>query len=156
VVWWILERSTLGFRLKAVGANQFAARTAGMNVANTFLVTMLIAGALSGLAGASQALGTNTQMTNDIDAGIGFDAITVALLGRATPGGTVLAGLLFGALHAGGTQLQAVSGTPNEVVQIVQSLIVLFLAAPALIRAIYRLKGTGAGVGAGLAKGWSG
>jgi general nucleoside transport system permease protein len=156
LVWWILERSTLGFRLKAVGANQFAARTAGMNVANTFLVTMLIAGALSGLAGASQALGTNTQMTNDIDAGIGFDAITVALLGRATPGGTVLAGLLFGALHAGGTQLQAVSGTPNEVVQIVQSLIVLFLAAPALIRAIYRLKGTGAGVGAGLAKGWSG
>jgi general nucleoside transport system permease protein len=154
--WWILERSTLGFRLKAVGANQFAARTAGMNVNNTFLVTMLIAGALCGLAGASQALGTNTQITNDIDAGIGFDAITVALLGRARPGGIVLAGILFGALHAGGTQLQAVTGTPIEIVQIIQSLVVLFLAAPALIRGIYRLRGTSAGVGSELSKGWNG
>jgi ABC-type uncharacterized transport system permease subunit len=156
-VWWILERSTLGFRLKAVGANQFAARTAGMNVDNTYLVAMLLAGALCGLAGVSQILGTNAQITGDIDAGIGFDAITVALLGRAKPGGVVLAGLLFGALHAGGTQMESVTGTPIELVQVIQSLVVLFLAAPSLIRAIYRLRGrTTAGVGATLAKGWNG
>ncbi len=155
-IWWLLERSTLGFRLRAVGANQFASRTAGMSVNNTFLVTMLLAGALCGLAGVSQILGTNTQITGDIDAGIGFDAITVALLGRAKPGAIVLAGLLFGALHAGGTQMQAATGTPIELVTVIQSLVVLFLAAPALIRSLYHLRGTGSGVGAMLAKGWNG
>jgi simple sugar transport system permease protein len=155
-VWWLLSRSTLGFRLKAVGANQFAARTAGMSVERSYLTVMLIAGALAGLAGVTQILGTNTQITGDIDAGIGFDAITVALLGRANPGGMVLAGLLFGALHAGGTQMQSSTGTPIDLVQVIQSLIVLFIAAPAVIRAIFRLRTSGEGVGQQLAKGWNG
>jgi ABC-type uncharacterized transport system permease subunit len=155
-IWWLLERSTVGFRLKAVGANQFAARTAGMNVERSFLVVMLVAGALAGLAGACQSLGTNTQITQDIDAGIGFDAITVALLGRARPGGIVLAGLLFGALHAGGVQMQSATGTPIDLVQVIQSLVVLFIAAPAVIRAIFRLRASGVGVGQELAKGWNG
>jgi simple sugar transport system permease protein len=115
---------------------------------------MLIAGALAGLAGVSQILGTNTQITNDIDAGIGFDAITVALLGRANPVGTVFAGLLFGALHAGGNNMQTY--TPIDLVQVIQSLIVLFIAAPAVIRAIFRLKARTGGVGGELAKGWNG
>ena len=102
---------------------------------------MLIAGALCGLAGVSQILGTNSQLTGDIDAGIGFDAITVALLGRANPKGIIAAGLLFGALHAGGTQMQSATGTPIDLVQVIQSLIVLFIAAPMLVRAMFRLKG---------------
>ena len=155
-IWWLLERSTLGFRLRAVGANQFASRTAGMNVEQSLVVVMVIAGALCGLAGACQILGTNSQITNDIDAGIGFDAITVALLGRAKPGGIVLAGLLFGALRAGGVQLQSATGTPIDLVLVIQSLIVLFIAAPAVIRAIFRLKESGSGVGQNLAKGWNG
>jgi general nucleoside transport system permease protein len=155
-VWWLMERSTLGFRLKAVGANQFAARTAGMNVENSYITVMLIAGALAGLAGVSQILGTNTQITGDIDAGIGFDAITVALLGRANPKGIVAAGLLFGALHAGGTQMQSATGTPIDLVQIIQSLIVLFIAAPMLIRMVFRLKGPSSVGGGQLAKGWNG
>ncbi|RLV49993.1 ABC transporter permease [Nocardioides mangrovicus] len=155
-VWWLLERSVLGFRLKAVGANQFASRTAGMDVGRSIIVVMVVAGALAGLAGACQAVGTNTQITQDIDAGIGFDAITVALLGRAKPGGIVWAGLLFGALHAGGVQLQSVTGTPIDLVQVIQSLIVLFIAAPAVVRAIFRIKASGAGVGQALAKGWNG
>jgi simple sugar transport system permease protein len=154
---WLLNRSTLGFRLKAVGANQYASRTAGMSVEGSYITVMLIAGALCGLAGVSQILGTNSQLTGDIDAGIGFDAITVALLGRANAKGIVAAGLLFGALHAGGTQMQSATGTPIDLVQVIQSLIVLFIAAPMLIRAIFRLKGTAAGVGGGeLAKGWNG
>jgi simple sugar transport system permease protein len=154
--WWLMSRSTLGFQLRAVGANQFAARTAGMSVERSYIIVMLLAGALSGLAGVTQILGTNPAITQDIDAGIGFDAITVALLGRATPVGTVLAGLLFGALRAGGIQIQSATGTPVDLVQVIQALIVLFIAAPGVIRAIFRLRGTGGAVGADLAKGWNG
>ena len=155
--WWLLTRSTLGFRLRAVGANQFAARTAGMNVAGSYVTVMLIAGALSGLAGSAQALGgNNVAITGDVDASIGFDAITVALLGRASPGGTVLAGILFGALRAGAVRMQAETGMPTEIVQVIQSVIVLFIAAPALIRAIFRLRESGGGGVGGLAKGWNG
>jgi simple sugar transport system permease protein len=152
--WWLLKYSRLGFRLRAVGANPFAARTAGMNVERSYTTVMLISGALAGLAGVSQILGTNNQITGDIDAGIGFDAITVALLGRANPVGIVFAGLLFGGLHAGGSQMQTY--TPIDLVQVIQALIVLFIAAPAVIRAIFRLKGSSGGVGAELAKGWNG
>jgi ABC-type uncharacterized transport system permease subunit len=142
---WLLKHSTLGFRLRAVGANQHASRTAGMNVEGSYVTVMLIAGALAGLAGVSQILGT------------GFDAITVALLGRAQAGGMVAAGLLFGALHAGGTQMQSATGTPIDLVQVIQSLVVLFIAAPTLIRAIYRLRlPTGGASAASLAKGWNG
>jgi len=156
VIYWLIEKSTLGFRLRAVGANQFAARTAGMSVENSYITVMLIAGALCGLAGVSQILGTNSQLTGDIDAGIGFDAITVALLGRANPKGIVAAGLLFGALHAGGTQMQSATGTPIDLVQVIQSLIVLFIAAPMLVRVMFRLKGPSSVVGGQLAKGWNG
>ena len=153
---WLLNRSTLGFRLRAVGANQFAARTAGMSVERSFVTVMVIAGALAGLAGCCQILGTNSAITGDIDAGIGFDAITVALLGRAKPWPTVLAAILFGALHAGGTQMQSSTGTPVELAQIIQSLIVLFIAAPALIRTVFRIKEARGGANALLAKGWNG
>jgi general nucleoside transport system permease protein len=155
-VHWLLTRSTLGFQLRAVGANQFAARTAGMSVERSYVVVMLLAGGLCGLAGVSQILGTNSAITQDIDAGIGFDAITVALLGRGKAGGIVWAGLLFGALHAGGVQMQSATGTPIDLVVVIQSLIVLFIAAPTLVRVIFRIKATPGGVGQQLAKGWNG
>ena len=140
VVWWLLNRSSLGFRIRAVGENPAAARTAGIDVGRTYTVVMLIAGALVGLAGANQVLGTVTSgITVDLDAGIGFDAITVALLGRSRPIGIMWAGLLFGAFKAGGFSMQASEGIPVDIVLVVQSLIVLFIAAPALIRAIFRL-----------------
>ncbi|MDQ1484690.1 MAG: ral nucleoside transport system permease protein, partial [Actinomycetota bacterium] len=116
VVHWLLTRGTLGFRLRAVGANQNAARTAGMDVGRNYLIAMVIAGALAGLAGVSQILGTNTAITQDIDAGIGFTGITVALLGRAQPWPTVLAGMLFGAFQAGGVTMQTKTGTPIDLV----------------------------------------
>ncbi|MEX0428837.1 ABC transporter permease [Nocardioides sp. DS6] len=152
--WWLMKYSRLGFRLRAVGANPLAAKTAGMNVERSYLAVMLLSGAFFGLAGVSQILGTNDALTNDVDAGVGFDAITVALLGRANPVGTVVAGLLFGALHAGSANMQQY--TPIDLVQVVQGLIVLFIAAPAAIRAIFRIKARGASTGAELAKGWNG
>ncbi len=156
--WWLLTRSTLGFSLRAIGANQAAARTAGMSPERGFIVVMLISGGLAGLVGCSQILGTlPTGMANDIDGGFGFDAITVALLGRAQPGGTVMAGLLFGAFKAGGVAMNS-AGTPSDLVTVIEAVMVLFIAAPSLVRTIFRLKeGAGGGVGIGqMAKGWNG
>jgi ABC-type uncharacterized transport system permease subunit len=136
-VWWLLSRSTLGYRIRAVGENPHAARASGINVGRTYTVVMMLAGALLGLAGVNQVLGTVTSgVSVDIDAGIGFDAITVALLGRSKPLGTVLAGLLFGALHAGGLAMQSVAQTPLTLTTVLQALIVLFVAAPALVTTV--------------------
>ncbi|WP_431246803.1 ABC transporter permease [Leifsonia xyli] len=138
--WWLINRSGLGFRFRAVGENPSAARVAGINVKNIYIYAMLIAGGLVGLAGASQALGVFPQgISSGVDAGIGFDAITVALLGRSRPWGVFIAGLLFGALKAGGYTIQAANDIPIDIVLILQSLIVLFVAAPPLVRAIFRL-----------------
>jgi simple sugar transport system permease protein len=135
IVWWILNRSSLGFRIRAVGENPAAARSSGIDVGRTYTVVMLISGALVGLAGANQVLGTVTSgIGTDLDAGIGFDAITVALLGRSKPIGIMWAGLLFGAFKAGGFAMQASQNIPVDIV-----LIVLFIAAPPLVRAIFRL-----------------
>jgi len=140
VVWWILSRSSLGFKFRAVGENPHAARVAGINVPSIYIIGMLIAGALVGLAGVNQVLGTiTTGFSADIDAGIGFDAITVALLGRSTPWGTFAAGILFGAFKAGGFSMQAAQGVPIEIITVVQALIVLFIAAPPLVRTIFFL-----------------
>ena len=139
-VWWLLNRSSAGFSFRAVGENPKAARVAGIDVSRTTVLVMLIAGGLVGLAGTQQVLGTvTTGFGADIDAGIGFDAITVALLGGSSPWGVLGAGILFGGFKAGGSAMQAAQGIPIEIVLVVQSLIVLFIAAPPLVRAIFRL-----------------
>lgn len=138
-VWWLMERSRLGFQLRATGLNADAARTAGMSVPWVTSLVMMISGALCGLAATAPVLGTQKSMDESVVGTIGFDAITVALLGRSRPVGTVLAGLLFGALRAGGTAMQAAPGTHIKIVLVLQSTIVLFIAAPPLIRAIFRL-----------------
>jgi len=140
-VWWLLDRSTTGFAIRAVGANPHAAATAGMSVARTTVVTMVIAGALAGLAGVQAALGPSASgvpvpLSAGIVGSVGFDAITVALLGRSKPFGIVLAGLLFGGLHAGGLAMQSVAQTPLTLTTVLQALIVLFVAAPALVTRI--------------------
>ena len=133
--------TTTGFAIRAVGANPSAAATAGMSVANTTMITMCLAGALAGLAGVQAALGPTASglpvpLSLGIVGSIGFDAITVALLGRSRPLGVVLAGLLFGALHAGGLAMQSVAQTPLTLTTVLQALIVLFVAAPALVTKI--------------------
>lgn len=143
-VWWLLNRSTVGFELRAVGANPDAARNAGISTTKGYVVVMLIAGALSGLAGVSQVSGTERVLTSEVAASFGFDAITVALLGRSTPWGTFAAGLLFGAFRAGGVAMQTNTGTSIDIVLVVQSLIVLFIAAPPLVRSLFRIPPPGA------------
>jgi simple sugar transport system permease protein len=139
-VWYLLNRSSMGFRFRAVGENPRAASTAGINVKTVYVVAMLFSGGLLGLAGASQVLGTTTTgFAAGVDAGIGFDAITVALLGRSRPWGVFFAGILFGALKSGGYAMQAAQGVPIDIVLVVQSVIVLLIAAPPLVRTIFRL-----------------
>ena len=139
LVWWLLNRSTVGFEFRAVGANPKAAQTAGINVSRSTILVMAIAGGLAGMSGVAQVAGTEKVLTDGVAATYGFDAITVALLGRSTPWGTFAAGLLFGAFRAGAVQMQIQTGTPIDIVLVVQSLIVLFIAAPPLVRAIFGL-----------------
>lgn len=138
-VWWLLERSTLGFEFRAIGENPEAARTAGINVPKATALVLIIGGALCGLGGAAHLLGTEYRLTAGIAGTLGFDAITVALLGRSRPLGTFLAGLLFGGLRAGGVLMQTQTGTPVDIVLVLQSVIVLLIAAPPLVRAIFFL-----------------
>jgi ABC-type uncharacterized transport system permease subunit len=155
---WLLSRSTTGFQFRTVGASPSAARTAGIKVERAWILVMLLAGGLAGLSAATVVLGTNTQLTFNSYGTYGPDGITVALLGRAKPWGVVFAGLLFGALHTGGTYVAAATlgQVPDDIVQVLEGLIVLFVAAPALIRAVFRLRATsGTGMEA-VAKGWNG
>ncbi|KAB1867533.1 ABC transporter permease [Microbacterium algeriense] len=143
-VWWLIERSALGMRMRAVGENPHAARAAGISVQRIYVYAMLFAGGLAGLAGMNQIQGAvTTGVTETIDAGIGFDAITVALLGRSRAWGTFAAGILFGALKAGSFSMQA-QDIPVDIVLVVQSLVVLFIAAPPLLRSVFFLPKTDA------------
>lgn len=137
--WWVLFRSTKGFEFRAVGMNPDAARYAGIRVNWSYVLVMAIGGGLAGLAGSSQILGVLGRATPGFSASIGFDAIALALLGRSHPIGILLAGLLFGALKAGGQEMQASAGIGIDIVEVIQSLIIMFIAAPALIRAVFRV-----------------
>ena len=141
---WFFRRSRLGFEIKAVGLNPSAARTAGISVGKAQIYAMVISGALMGLVGMTQTLGLlnpNAYAVNtSVDAGIGFNAITVALLGRTRPWGVVGAALLFGALEAGGSVMQTHDQISVNIVTVIQALIVIFVAAPKLIKEIFRLR----------------
>jgi simple sugar transport system permease protein len=137
---WFLFKTTWGFELRTVGANRDAARYGGMSVAKAFVLAMFLSGCLAGLAGAVQGLGITRNIALGFQAGYGFDAIALALLGKSHPAGVVGASLLFGMLRAGAGRMQSVAGVPTEIVQIVQALVIIFIAAPEIIRALFRLR----------------
>ena len=153
VVLWLLDRSTIGFELNAVGANPSAATASGMDVGRVTIRAMTFAGVAGGLAGAALVLGVQGRITPGFSAGLGFDGITVALLGRGTVGGTVAAGLLLGALKAGGRAMQARSGTALDLVVVIQAFIIVFIAAPGLVRAIFRVRTKGRST-TNISQGW--
>jgi general nucleoside transport system permease protein len=155
-VWWLLARSTTGFEFRTVGANPSAARSAGMSVERTWILVMLIAGGLAGLSGAVAIQGTFYSLNFQSYGTYGITGITVALLGRARPLGVVLSAILFGALDAGSTVMQAATSVPVDISEVLQGLIVLFVAAPPLIRAVFRLRAAQAGGMEAVAKGWNG
>ena len=155
-VWWLLNRTTTGFEFRSVGANPSAARVAGMKVERSWALVMLIGGGLAGLSASTVIQGTDFTLNPQSFGTYGIDAITVALLGRGKPGGVVAAGLLFGALHAGSPGMQNAASTPVQIVQVLQALIVLFVVAPPLVRAMFRLRATRASTaGTSISGGWS-
>jgi len=137
---WLLFRSIRGFEFRAVGLNPGAARYAGMSISRTIILTMVICGGLAGLAGTTQVLGPSRTLTPGFSPGWGFDGIAVALIGGSRPLGVVLAAFLFGALRAGATPMQAATGIPIDLVVVIQALVIMFVAAPALVRGIYRYR----------------
>ena len=139
-VYWFLFKTTLRFEIRSVGANPDAAKYAGMNVTRNFVLVMAMAGALAGLAGSVQVLGVDHWVGQGFSSGYGFDSIALALLGKSHPVGVVLAALLFGFLRSGATRMQSLAGIPIDIISIIQGLIVIFIAAPAIIRWIYRIR----------------
>ncbi len=141
LVWFILKHTTLGYRLRAVGYNFHAAEYGGINVKKNMVISMIIAGSLSGLAGAVQVMGVSHRVSLlAAMEGYGFDGIAVSLIGNSTPVGCVAAGLLFGGLKYGGPKMQPAMGAPSEIINIVIGVIVFFIAIPQLIRLILHLK----------------
>ena len=153
---WLLNRTTIGFEFRAVGANPDAARAAGMNPTRTTIVVMTLAGGLAGLAGANQLASVTPSLIPGFASGLGFEAIALALLGRGTPVGVVLSALLFGALRVGGRSMQSITQTPIDIIVVIQGLVIAFVAAPVLVRAIFRLRARGAAGSQTFAKGWGG
>ncbi len=140
LVWWVLFKTTWGLNLRTVGTNPRAARYAGMNIVATTIIGMAASGALAGMAGANEILAVNRSMAIGLSAGYGFDSIALALLGNSHPVGVIFSALLFGVLKNGATKMMVVSAIPIDIVTILQAVILMFVAAPAIIRSIYRLK----------------
>ena len=139
-MWWLLFRSTIGFEIRTVGANPDAARYAGMRPGLLIILTMSLSGMLAGLAGALEILGTTHYMIASYGTSVGFDSIAVALLGRSNPVGILFAALLFGALRAGAGPMQLDAHIPVELVDVIQAVILLFLAADLIVRRLLRIR----------------
>ena len=142
VVSWFLFKTTKGYELRAAGFNLHAARYAGMSAGGSIILAMSLSGALAGLGGSMEVLGTVPQMSNDISSGYGFNAIALALLAGNRPAGIVAASLLFGALRTGGGLMQVKTGIPLDLLFFIQALVIMFVAAPGLIRVLYRFDRT--------------
>lgn len=137
---WLLFRTTKGFELRAAGFNLTAARYAGMSAGGSMMVAMTLSGALAGLGGGFMVIGTVSQLSPDLSGNIGFTAIALALLGGLRPSGVVIAALLFGALTQGGKLMGVQSGIPFELLSFIMALVIMFVAAPGLVRGMWRIK----------------
>ena len=140
IVWFLLERTTIGFRIRTVGFSQGAARAAGISVAWTLVITMGISGALAGLAGANEILGVSHYMPSSFSVGYGFDSIAVALLARSNPWAILPSAFLFGAMRNGAAFMQLQTQVSSDLISIVQAIVIMFVAAPVMVRWIFRLR----------------
>ncbi len=139
-IWWLLNKTTVGFEIRTVGANPDAAKYAGINVKRTIILTMALSGMLAGLAGTIEVTGLNYRHELGFSIGYGFDAIAIALLGKSHPLGVVLSAILFAAMRNGATRMQFLTQMPIDLISMLQALILLFVAADAIVRYIYRIR----------------
>ncbi|OQY47720.1 MAG: ABC transporter permease [Anaerolineaceae bacterium 4572_78] len=153
IIYWLIWKTPFGFELRTVGLNPSAASYSGISVKRVTIFTMAISGLLAGLAGTVDTLGLIHHFEPSFNLGYGFDSITIALLAKNHPLGVILTSFLFGAMSAGSTRMQRASGVPSEIIQVVQALILMFVAAEQLIRIMYRLRSQ-EGEGLQLSSGW--
>lgn len=137
---WLINRTTTGFEIRTVGENPSAAKYAGMSITKNFVLAMALSGALAGLAGAVTVLGVEHNLKSSFSAGYGMDSIAVALLAKSSPLGILPAALFWGALRNGAGLMQLQSGISINLINIIQALVIVFVAAPDIIRLIYRIK----------------
>ncbi|MBI5824721.1 MAG: ABC transporter permease [Chloroflexi bacterium] len=154
LIWWLLNKTTLGFEIRTVGLNPDAAQYAGINVKRTIILTMVLSGMLAGLAGSIEVTGLNYRHELGFSIGYGYDAIAIALLGKSHPLGIVLASFLFAIMRNGASRMQFLTQLPVDLISMLQALILLFVAADAIVRYIYRIKSKGERVV--LTRGWGG
>ncbi len=155
VIWWLMRRSRLGFSFRVIGLNPDAGKTAGMDSRLITVLVLTVSGALVGMAGMATLSGTDFFLSTGYGGETGFNAITVALLGRNSPGGIVLGSLLFAALISGGRNMQAVTGIPIDLTTVIQAVIVFMVATPALVRQVFRLREVRGGQTRIASKGWT-
>jgi len=154
LVWWLLWKTTLGFEIRTVGLNPDASKYAGINYKRIMTLTMALSGMLAGLAGTIEVTALNYRHELGFSTGYGFDAIAIALLGKTHPAGVVLASILFAAMRNGATRMQFMTQIPVDIISVIQALILLFVAADAIVRYIYRIRQKGDKVV--LTRGWGG
>lgn len=142
IVWWILYRTTLGYEIRTVGLNSSAAQYAGIRVAKIVILSMMISGLLAGLGGAVETQGINGRFQPGFNTGLGFDGITVALLGKTSPFGAIPAALLLGAMRAGSSQMQFSAGVATEITDVITAVILFFVTADVIVKALIRQRGT--------------
>ena len=152
-LWWFLFKTTIGLEIRLVGQNKNSAKYAGININKSYLIAFCLSGALAGLAGANEIAGVNYYLSGTISPGYGFDAISLSILGNNHPLGVILTALLFGTLRNGGTRMQNLAQVPVEIITVVQSLVIAFIAAPVIIKTLFRLKGN-TGEKLVVTKGW--
>jgi len=143
ITWWLLWRTPLGFEIRTVGQNPHAAKYAGVKVARTVILTMILSGLLAGIGGAVETQGVVGRYQPGFNAGLGFDGITIALLGKTHPFGVIPAAILVGAMKAGASQMQFSAGVAKEITDVIQALILFFVAADMIVRKIFRMRETG-------------
>lgn len=155
-VWFVLQRTTTGFEVRAVGQSPTASRYGGINVGRTIVLVMSLAGACAGLAGAGEISGTSGFLSPGVFFAIGFDSIAIALLARANPFAVIPAAVLWGSMLSGAALMQQETGISIDIVRIVQALVLLFVAADVIVRTIFGLRRatSSAFEQSGLSTGW--
>ena len=154
--WWLLYRTTIGFELRTIGANPSAARYSGVNVTRNIVLAMALSGGLAALAGAVEILGLEHNLPVFFSSGYGFDGIAIALVARMDPFGILAAAFMFGGMRNGADLMELRSGVSKHIISLVQALVLLFVAAPAMIRWVYRMKDEPRAEEAPLTRGWGG
>lgn len=144
LIYFFFKKTRMGYNIRAVGENRFAAQASGVQMTLTTVLAMAVSGGIAGLAGMTEVFGKYGRLIDGFSPGFGFTGIAVAVLGNNNPFGIILTAILFGALDAGSMKMSYVAGISTNMVMVIQGLVILFVATPNIVRALLRRKEAGA------------